>query len=313
MGKIWPVVNSLRRAYLGAKTALRRRPKQASKKNITGKNLNFEPTRTDILRVADFKCSDRAAWGPINPKPKATRKSHLRSRKDKNMSLVINTNYSATIAANNLAYSNSQLQNSLNELSSGSKLTTAASDAGGTALALTLNSQATNDGALIQANANNLASLQTADGALQVAGAILTRMSQLNTLSYGTTGGTSASGSYATEFTALQTELKSFDSSFASTLASDSGAVSSSAIAADIATIATLRASNGASQSVDGFQNTLLTNNQTNAQSQLSTVSDVDVADASTKLAKWNVLVQAGTAMLAQANQSSQLALKLLG
>jgi len=45
------------------------------------------------------------------------------------MSLVINTNYAATVASNNLAYSNSMLQNSLNELSSGSKLTTAASDA----------------------------------------------------------------------------------------------------------------------------------------------------------------------------------------
>jgi flagellin len=229
------------------------------------------------------------------------------------MSLVINTNYAATVASNNLAYSNSMLQNSLNELSSGSKLTTAASDAGGTALALTLNSQATNDGALIQANANSLASLQTADGSLQVAGAILTRMSQLNTLSYNVSGGTgtSATGSYATEFTALQAELTKVDPT-GSSFTSDSGSVSGSAIAADIATVASLRAANGASQSVDGFQNTLLTNNQTNAQSQLSTVSDVDVAAASTQLAKWNVLVQAGTAMLAQANQSSQLALKLL-
>jgi flagellin len=229
------------------------------------------------------------------------------------MSLVINTNYSATVAANNLAYSNSMLQNSLNELSSGSKLTTAASDAGGTALALSLNSQAVNDGALIQANANNLASLQTADGSLQVAGAILTRLSQLNTLSYSVSGGTGtgASGSYATEFTALQAELKTVDPT-GSSFTSDTGAPSGSSIAADLATVASLRATNGASQSVDGFQNTLLTNAQTNAQSQLSTVSDVDVAQASTQLAKWNVLVQAGTAMLAQANQSSQLALKLL-
>ena len=32
----------------------------------------------------------------------------------------------------------------------------------------------------------------------------------------------------------------------------------------------------------------------------------------STQLARWNILVQAGTAMLAQANSSSQTALKLL-
>ena len=39
---------------------------------------------------------------------------------------------------------------------------------------------------------------------------------------------------------------------------------------------------------------------------------DVDVAEESTQLARWNILVQAGTSMLSQANQSSQVALKLL-
>jgi flagellin len=39
---------------------------------------------------------------------------------------------------------------------------------------------------------------------------------------------------------------------------------------------------------------------------------DVDVAAESTQLARWNILVQAGTSMLSQANQSSQTALKLL-
>ncbi|MCX6937802.1 MAG: flagellin, partial [Verrucomicrobia bacterium] len=39
---------------------------------------------------------------------------------------------------------------------------------------------------------------------------------------------------------------------------------------------------------------------------------DVDVAEESTQLARWNTLVQAGTAMLSQANGSSQTALRLL-
>jgi len=38
----------------------------------------------------------------------------------------------------------------------------------------------------------------------------------------------------------------------------------------------------------------------------------VDVAQESTQLARYNTLVQAGTSMLAQANQSAQTALKLL-
>jgi flagellin len=39
----------------------------------------------------------------------------------------------------------------------------------------------------------------------------------------------------------------------------------------------------------------------------------VDVAQESTQLARFNILVQSGTAMLSQANQSAQIALKLLG
>jgi flagellin len=39
----------------------------------------------------------------------------------------------------------------------------------------------------------------------------------------------------------------------------------------------------------------------------------VDVAQESTNFAKWNILVQSGTAMLAQANSLPQSVLKLLG
>jgi flagellin len=40
---------------------------------------------------------------------------------------------------------------------------------------------------------------------------------------------------------------------------------------------------------------------------------DVDVAEESTNLAKYNILVQASTAMLAQANIAPNSALMLLG
>ena len=43
-----------------------------------------------------------------------------------------------------------------------------------------------------------------------------------------------------------------------------------------------------------------------------SRIKDVDVAQESTQFAKYNILVQSGTAMLAQANQSPQSALRLL-
>lgn len=43
-----------------------------------------------------------------------------------------------------------------------------------------------------------------------------------------------------------------------------------------------------------------------------SRIKDVDVAEESTKFARYNILVQAGTAMLAQANSTPQSALRLL-
>jgi len=44
-----------------------------------------------------------------------------------------------------------------------------------------------------------------------------------------------------------------------------------------------------------------------------SRIKDVNVADESTSFARFNILVQAGTAMLAQANSTPQSALRLLG
>jgi flagellin len=43
-----------------------------------------------------------------------------------------------------------------------------------------------------------------------------------------------------------------------------------------------------------------------------SRIKDVDVAEESTAFARYNILVQAGTAMLAQANATPQSALRLL-
>ena len=49
-----------------------------------------------------------------------------------------------------------------------------------------------------------------------------------------------------------------------------------------------------------------------NLSSANSRIKDVDVAAESSNYARFNILVQAGTAMLAQANQAPQSVLKLL-
>ena len=85
-----------------------------------------------------------------------------------------------------------------------------------------------------------------------------------------------------------------------------------SAITTAIQNVATFRAQNGAEQSRLGFAAELLTTNKANLEAATSRIIDVDVAQESTQLARFNTLVQAGTAMLSQANQSAQTALRLL-
>ena len=77
-----------------------------------------------------------------------------------------------------------------------------------------------------------------------------------------------------------------------------------------IQNLATLRANNGAEQSRLTFAADMLAVNKTNLEAANSRILDVDVADESTKLARYNILQQAGTAMLAQANQSTHSILR---
>ena len=273
------------------------------------------------------------------------------------MAVVINTNYSATIASNNLAASNSSLQKSLNRLSSGSKIVTPSDDAGGLAVSMKLSAAAKRQGAVATNVGNAVSFLQTQDGALKVAAKVLDRMSELKTLYVDPTKNSSDLANYDSEFKALQDQLTAITSekfngvalfgtaslsvavtddhstSSAVTLAGRDlsstatgiGSVTASGITSlgnttltlstitnAIQNVATMRAANGAEQSRLGFATELLTANKANLEAANSRIVDVDVAEESTQLARWNILVQSGTAMLSQANQSAQTALKLI-
>ncbi len=272
------------------------------------------------------------------------------------MSVVINTNYAATIASNNLAASNASLQKSLNRLSSGSKIVSPADDAGGLAVSMKLSAAARRQGAVASNIGNAISLLQTQDGAMKVTAKVLERISELKVLYSDVTKSSSDKANYDSEFLALTAQLRSnalekfngvsmFGSSTlgavsvtedgATTVAmaardltssatgvgviSSTGvtslgnaAVTLTAISTAIQNVATMRATNGSEQSRLNFAAELVTVNKANLESATSRIVDVDVAAESTQLARWNVLVQAGTSMLAQANQSSQTALKLL-
>jgi flagellin len=258
------------------------------------------------------------------------------------MSVVINTNYAATVASDNLAASSASLQRSLNRLSSGSKIVTPSDDAGGLAVSMKLSAAAKRSGAAATNIGNAVSYLQTQDGVLKVSGKILDRMSELATLYTDATKNSDDIANYAAEFDQLTTELGNLagekfngidlfgstdlavntneDASQTTTvtaidLATDTGSVDItdlSTITDAIKAVATDRANNGAFQSVLGFASEVLTVNKTNLEAANSRITDVDVASESTQLARWNILVQSGTAMLSQANQSGQSAMRLL-
>jgi flagellin len=264
------------------------------------------------------------------------------------MPVVINTNTAASIASNNLAASNAMLQRSLNRLSSGSKIVNASDDAGGVAVASRL-AAASKRSAVVSANVGNAVSfLQHQDSALKTVGKILERMSELQALYADPTKSTSDTALYSTEFSTLKSSLVNMTDDkvntldiFAATalsvsvndqlnstdavafgLADLGSAIGSSGSNIDIQqvgnlntviqTVAGQRAENGAKQSLLGFQQEMLGANRVNMDAAISRIMDVDVAEESTQLARWNTLVQAGTSMVAQANQSTQSALQLL-
>jgi flagellin len=96
------------------------------------------------------------------------------------------------------------------------------------------------------------------------------------------------------------------------TAADDLGDLDVSDITTALENVATSRAQNGAEYSRLGFAAEMLSTNKQNLEAANSRIIDVDVAQESTQLARYSILVQSGTAMLAQANASSQIALRLL-
>ena len=76
--------------------------------------------------------------------------------------------------------------------------------------------------------------------------------------------------------------------------------------------IAALRAQNGGTMSRLNFASDNITKQSANMEAAYGRIMDVDIAAESTRLAKYNVLIQSSAAMLAQANSSSDVVLMLL-
>jgi len=266
--------------------------------------------------------------------------------------MVINTNISALTSANNLNKSSSMLNQSLARLSSGSKIVSPSDDPAGLAESISLTAQISQTGAANSNVSNAVSFAQTQDGYLQQIGSALDQMATLAVEAQDGTKTDAERADYQKQFSTLSayitdTASKNFNgvslfSSSALTVTSDgqgdtfsmtgvdlsasaySGATGSdittttgaasalTAVTAAIVQLATDRATVGASEQRLNYTGQQLSVLQTNLSAANSTISDVDVAQESTNFAKYQILVQAGTSMLAQANQSPQSVLKLL-
>jgi|SRR3954471_18406065 flagellin len=266
--------------------------------------------------------------------------------------MVINTNTSAQISATNLNQSQAALAKSLARLSSGSKIVNPSDDAAGLAVSSRLDAQVQRLGAARSNVANAVSFTQTQDGYLEKIGKALTRMSELSVLAQDVTKSDADRSLYDAEFQTLAAYVtdasgKEFNGiplfsanalnvttdgdgatfsmagtnlgapEYAAAVGSNIGTVTNATAAltnvkAAITKIASDRATIGSYQSRLNHTADQLMINQENLTAGSSRIKDVDMAEESTEFAKNNILVQSGTAMLAQANQLPQTILRLL-
>jgi len=123
------------------------------------------------------------------------------------------------------------------------------------------------------------------------------------------TSGAFSSGNINLNLTTLSVSNGTVASAISS---ATSASAALTAVKSAITTVAGHRAAIGADLSRLMMTNEHLSVLSENLQSSVSRIKDVDVATESAKYAKYNILVQSGTAMLAQANSLPQSALRLL-
>jgi flagellin len=123
------------------------------------------------------------------------------------MALTINTNPSATIATMHLSKNNAALKQSLNRLSSGSRIVQPVDDAGGLAVSMKLESSIVRLSGAEKNIQNAQSFLEVQDGVMTSASKILNRMIELKGLSSDVMKNSSDQENYNREFQDLQMQM----------------------------------------------------------------------------------------------------------
>jgi flagellin len=261
------------------------------------------------------------------------------------MGLRINQNVAAMNAYRNLSVTDGQMAKSLEKLSSGFRINRAADDAAGLAISEGLRSQVGGLKVAVRNAQDGVSVVQTAEGALTEVHSMLQRMNDLSVQYANGTQNTDSQSALSAEFTQLQAEITritdntkfngvalfsasdltfqvGYDAADTITVtgadalaAVDTSAAlitDSSTVQAAITAVSTQRASLGAFQ--NRFEHTINSVNVAieNLSSSESRIRDTDMAQEMVEFTRSQILSQAGTAMLAQANQAPQNVLRLL-
>ena len=222
---------------------------------------------------------------------------------------IINTNVMSLNAQRNLNKNSLSLATSIERLSSGLRVNSARDDAAGLAVGMSLESTVRSLGVQIRNASDAISTAQTADGEAAVITDVLQRMNELSVQAQGTNGAAQIS-KIQVEFDALNTFQAAFTAG--ASITGTLGAQTASNIGTSLGALAGTRAGYGATIATAEFSVQNFEVARENNAAARSRIMDADFAMETANLARGQILVQAGTAMVAQANSIPQNVLSLL-
>ena len=231
------------------------------------------------------------------------------------MSMAVNTNVMSINAQRNTMLNASSMSTTLQRLSSGLRVNSAKDDAAGLAIGMDMEKSARALASDIRTSSDNISKAQVADGALSVVNDMAQRIAELVAQTTNTNLTATQKGYIGTEIDKLVTEAGNVQTNAlfnGSKAYSTVITIASANITANIASIASERATQGATMNNEQFKIQSYQVNYENTMAAKSRIMDADFAEETSRLARFQILQQAGTAMLAQANQLPQNVLTLL-
>jgi flagellin len=237
------------------------------------------------------------------------------------MAQVINTNISSLFASQALNHSNLGLQTAMQRLSSGMRINTAKDDPTGLVIATGYDSQIRGSNQAIRNANDGISTAQTNDG---YASQITSNLQRLREIAV-QLGGT-ATGAETTALLAENSRIAGLTTATGSVVVNSNGGTVSgvgTAIAAptgvtianidsNLTTVSAARANYGADMATFSSAVANLQTTSVNLSAAFSRVMDTDYASETANMTRNNILQQAGTAMLAQANQQPNQVMSLL-